>query len=138
MRQRFDVVPIPDRSDGVELTQQLQQHTLGSGRFGSRGADPVRQPIGIPLLLLSSNQLRCRPVMDRDRLTCVATWYHPRPIMIIHNQLLVLPREPFQIRKRLRITSDSSREAQMKFESVWKQSSIGLRQAQPTHATAPA
>jgi hypothetical protein len=108
VRQRFEVVPIPDGIEGVEFAEQLQQHILGPGRIGCRSADPASQPTCIRALLLSSNQLRCRPVMDRYSLACIAARYHPRPVVIIHDQLLVLPREPFQIRKTLRISTDSS------------------------------
>jgi hypothetical protein len=68
MRQRFEVPPIPDRSEGIKLTQQLQQHTLGAGRIGGCGTDSARQPIRLCLLLIG-DLLWCRPVMDGYRRT---------------------------------------------------------------------
>lgn len=93
MRQRFETRPIPDPIEGVELAQQFQQYGLGAGRIGGCGADPARQHIGLPPLLLGGYRLRCWPVVDRDRLTRVAAWYHPWTIMNILDQLLILPRE---------------------------------------------
>jgi hypothetical protein len=53
MRQRLEIVPVPDPIDGVEFPQKLQQVILGPGRIGGCCADPARQPIcPLPLLLI--------------------------------------------------------------------------------------
>jgi hypothetical protein len=44
--------------------------------------------------------------MQPDRLPGITSRHHPRPLMIIRDQLLVLPRESNWIREKLAVTAD--------------------------------
>jgi hypothetical protein len=94
MRQGFEPGPMPNASHSIEFAQQLQQHRLPAGRIGCRGAGSAGQFIGVCALFLVGDLLWWRwPVMDRYRFTCIAARYHPRTVMIIHDQLLVFHRD---------------------------------------------
>jgi hypothetical protein len=79
VRQRLEASPMPNPSDSIELSQQLQQDIGPSRCFGCDGTDLAGERIGMRPLLLNSDLLRCGPIMDRYRLTWIRPGITPGP-----------------------------------------------------------